>query len=361
MRVVDDGHGPGKYPFAQFVLEERGAAGDGDAVYGAGQMGEQAAGGAGIVDHGHLRRFHLARLQAAHGLFARGPADVLGLAQVLGEDGAGVIVIPFHRRPLAGQHRDAEAVPRRPVDAGEPVAGGDGHLHPAPTGLGAFRVGHAGHAARGVLGPRRPLHQRLRRGFGGIADVQIRAVGGQQVRPGQAAVGVLGHRAGHGEDAPDQLLERARGQIGGRRDGLALAHEHAQAHIGAFRTVQPLRPSQAPGQRQRPAAHEHGVGSVRAGRPGLADEVAEQVEFIVCGVHAGPRPSMVSYRGTGQAGATGIVWRRPPPGGRKYFSSAYDHSCSHPGNVQYIVWMWGEPFRFAAALPRVVSKFRASS
>jgi hypothetical protein len=101
---------------------------------------------------------------------------------------------------------------------------------------------------------------------------------------GQAAVGVLGHGARHGQRARHQLVQRPARGIGRGHEGLMLAEQHAQADVLALLAFQALERAQAPGMGERDRIEHHRIGGLGAGRLGAAEQVVEQVEgFSVCG------------------------------------------------------------------------------
>ena len=138
---------------------------------------------------------------------------------------------------------------------------------------------------------------------------------GQLARLGQAAVGVLGHAARHGDGARRQLVQRRGGEVGGGDHGLALADQHAQAEIPAFLALQALQRAQALGVGQRDRIEQHRVGGLRPARLGLGDQIVQEVQVLAVRGHVtGPGkgegnacPLYRAGRGLGARGGTGFT------------------------------------------------------
>ena len=111
--------------------------------------------------------------------------------------------------------------------AGEAVTGDQGHLPPPPAGAGAFGVGDTGNGAGGVFRLQRAGHQAFRVGLAAIDEVERRPALGQEGRVGKAGVGVLRHRARHGDRLLGERSESALRKVRGRDDGLPVAYEDA--------------------------------------------------------------------------------------------------------------------------------------
>ncbi len=200
-------------------------------------------------------------------------------------DGAGEIVVPFHRGALAGQDRRGDAELRAPIGMGHAVGRGQRDGGHRPPCLSALGIGDPGNGQRRLFGAGRPIDQ----GFGGrfarVVHVQIGYLAGQQIfRIGEAAIGILGNRAGHGDGPFAQFAEAALGQIGRGDDGLALADEDPEADVGAFRAFQVFGVAEPPGDGERGAGNQDRVRRVGARRPGLGDQIVEplKVVFLLC-------------------------------------------------------------------------------
>ena len=80
----------------QFFLQEAGAPCDAGAADAAGEVAEQAAGDAGVVEDGDAGGFGTGGVEAGDGAVAGAFADFLGIVQVVEEDGAVVVVVALH-------------------------------------------------------------------------------------------------------------------------------------------------------------------------------------------------------------------------------------------------------------------------
>ena len=167
------------------------------------------------------------------------------------------------------------------------VAGGDGDQMAAPACLGAFGVGDPFHRPRRVLGlGGQPLQGLCRRLF--VVDhVQVRDRSRQLIRPGQAAVGVFRDGPCHGDGALDEIVEGCGGSVRRRHHGLAGAGENPQTQVSVLRPLQIFRLAEASPLAQRDAVDEDGIGGVGAGTGCLGDEIGQQMEAGIEGVHDG--------------------------------------------------------------------------
>ena len=128
------------------------------------------------------------------------------------------------------------------------------------------------------FGRGRARHQFLGRGFHRIDKIEIGKVACDGGRIGDAAIGIFGRLGGHGDRALDQPRQRLGGTVVGGDDRLALAHQHAQAKIVAFRALELFKLAQAPRMADRHALDEHGIGIACPSAFGFGDQVGEQVE-----------------------------------------------------------------------------------
>ena len=151
-------------------------------------------------------------------------------------------------------------------------------LRAAPAGLGAFGIGDARDRERRLLGGARPLDQHLGAGLLGVEHVEARPVAGDFGGVGDAAIGVLGDRAGHRDRALDELVERLRRAVGRGDHRLLPADEHPEPQILAFRALELLGLAEAPGMGQRDALEQHRIGGIGAGAPRAPDQILQQVE-----------------------------------------------------------------------------------
>ena len=171
-------------------------------------MPDERFGDPGIVNHRHLGRLGFPRIQARHRLFTGRTADVLRRRQVAPENRAGVIVIAFHGGILAGNHPDADGMIGTGPAMPETVGGGEGDPASAPTCLRAVGIGDAGDASGRVFGPGRPFGKGFGARFGFVTDLKVREIGCQLVLVGKSAKGIFRHRAGHGDRALGQFVQR---------------------------------------------------------------------------------------------------------------------------------------------------------
>ena len=84
-------------------------------------------------------------------------------------------------------------------------------------------------------------------GLLGVEHVEARPVAGDLDGVGDAAKGVLGHRAGHCDRALDEFVERLRRAVARRHDRLLAANEDPQPEILAFASARASRFCQAAG------------------------------------------------------------------------------------------------------------------
>src|SRR5690606_15884243 len=105
---------------------EAGLAGDGSAVDRPCNVAGDAARHARVINDGDVfRRRHLARVDPAHGSFARFAADVLRLAQFREIEAGIEVVVALHLRAFAGNDADGTPEAAGAVGAGEAVRGGE--------------------------------------------------------------------------------------------------------------------------------------------------------------------------------------------------------------------------------------------
>ena len=91
-----------------------------------------------------------------------------------------------------------ERVPGNRVEAVKSVARRHADGAAAPAGFAAFRIGDAGDGERRRLRPLGPRDQNRGVRFGAIVGVEVRRLMGDFALAGETAIGVLGHRLGHG-------------------------------------------------------------------------------------------------------------------------------------------------------------------
>ena len=194
-------------------------------------MAQQAAGDAPVIDHRQLSAGRRPRVEPRHGALPGATADGLGVGEIGGEAGGGVIVIALHGDALAGDDAGADAVLGDRVGGGEAGAGGQGYGAAAPARLGALGIADAGDAAGGVLGGGGARGQGLGRRLMIVAQFEIGKVRRQALRLGEAAERVFGRRRGHRQGAFDKLAQGALADVGRGHDGLALAAKDAQADV----------------------------------------------------------------------------------------------------------------------------------
>ena len=276
-RIVDDGYGFGEDGLSHAVLQEGRAAGHRRAVDRGGEMPDEAARHARVVDHRHLGRWDALRSQSPHGALGGRAPDRFGIRQVGGENGAPHIVVAFHRRAFARDDRYRYPEARQHVRAGKAVAGRQRHRGPAPVGLCALGIGDARMGAGGVFGAGGPFGQLLGRRLGRIVGVEAGNVFGDLVRFGQAAIGVFRYGAGHGDGTLDQFGQRRRRTVRSGHHGLTAADENPQAQVRAFGAFQMFQRAKAARHRYGGRIEQHRIRRVRSGRDGAVDHFGEKV------------------------------------------------------------------------------------
>ena len=171
-------------------------------------------------------------------------------------------------------HRDALA--RAQIRAVE--AGGGHQHHAADSGRGrcAAGFGDALDRERGRFGLAGAAFEFRRRRDLGIEQIEIGKIARQQCRIGEADIFVVGRDARHRDRALGEPRDAVAADVVGRDHRLALAHQHAQSDIVAFRALGFLDASVAHLDALRNAAHRHRVGGVRAGAPRRLDQPLRQ-------------------------------------------------------------------------------------
>ncbi len=155
-------------------------------------------------------------------------ADFGRVAQIGGVDRAREIVVALHAGARAGNDAGADPLARPRIKAGKAVGGGKCNARSAPSGLGAFGIGDARDGERRFLGGARPLDQDLGAGLLRVEHVEARPVAGDLGGVGDAAIGVLGDRAGHRDRALDELVERLRRAVAGGHHRLLPPDKHPE-------------------------------------------------------------------------------------------------------------------------------------
>ena len=251
MRIVDNRNLFRKDRAAHVVFQKAGAARDRGTGNRTGEMADEAARDARIVDDGNRLRAHLARMEALHRLLAGAPADQRRAFEVLSMTRGRVVVVALHRRAFAGQHRTGDRAGGTRIAAGKAAAGARARdqrdAGTAPAGAGAARIGDARDRERRFFrfgGESRQLLGGGRRGL--IFDIEIGPVPRQHGRIGEAAIRVFGRGAGHRHRAFDHRRQRGFREVGGRDVRLPLADEDAQADIAALGTFDWLKLAETP-------------------------------------------------------------------------------------------------------------------
>ena len=263
-RIVEDADAGRENAFAHLVFQKRRAARDGPAVDGAGEMADQAARDTAVIDHRHAGALRLARVEAADGVFPGGTADLCGRHQILEMHGTRPFVVAFHAGALAGENGAGQGVTAAAVAAAETIGGREHNAGSAPARLGALGIGHALGGARGVLGLRRHREQFLGGGPSLVVEIEVGPALRQQLRRSDAASRIFRYHASHVDGTTGQLAQRSGCKVGRGDEGLALAHEHAQAEIAAFAALELFALAQSLGDRDRLAVDKQGVGRVSA-------------------------------------------------------------------------------------------------
>ena len=93
-------------------------------------------------------------------------------------------------------------------------------------------------------------------------------------------MGVLRHRASHGDRPLGERPERVLGKIGGGDDGLPGADEDAKPEVLPLRADKLFRRAEAALRVERAALHEHGVGGIGAEAPRLGDQPVQKSEGL---------------------------------------------------------------------------------
>ena len=270
----------GKDPLPELVAQKAGAAGDRWAGDRTQQMRDEAARDPRVEHHRAAAGRHLAGAEPADRPLGGALADLGRVAQIVGIDRVGKVVIAFHAVTRAADHRDADAVMRAGIPAGKPVRAGNRDPRAAPARFGAFRIGDPLDGKRGLLGRARPLDQCFRARLDRVEHVERRPVMGNLRGVGEAAERVFGHRAGHRQGAFDQLGQHFRRAIAGRHDRLALADQDAQPEILALRAFELLGLAEPAGMRQRGALKQHRIGGVGPGLAGATHHILQQVDVV---------------------------------------------------------------------------------
>src|SRR6516164_7768573 len=104
-------------------------------------MRDKAAGHARIEYHRAAASRHFLRAEPTDRALAGAAADRGRVAQIVGEDGAGKIVVALHPGSRPTDRAGADAVARTGIEAGKAVRGGKGDARAAPSGLGPLGVG----------------------------------------------------------------------------------------------------------------------------------------------------------------------------------------------------------------------------
>ena len=141
-------------------------------------------------------------------------------------DRVGEVILGLHAGALAGDDRDADPGIGACIIPGKPVARREAHTGMAPACLGADRIGDAVDGARRIFAGPGHLDEGLAGGFVRIDHVQLGNVRGELVGIGQPAPGVVRHRGGHIEGAPDQFRQGVSREVGRRNDRLLPPAKH---------------------------------------------------------------------------------------------------------------------------------------
>ena len=109
-----------------------------------------------------------------------------------------------------------------------------------------------------------------------IEQIEIGEFVRQQRRIGEADIFVVGRDPRHRHRALGELGDAVAADVVGRDHRLALADQHAQSDIVAFRTLGFLDPSVAHLDALRNAAHRDRIGGIGAGALGGLDQPLRQ-------------------------------------------------------------------------------------
>ena len=173
-----------------------------------------------------LSRF-IARSPALRPIFSGG-------FQVGGMQRRGEVVVALHPGAFAGDRHRGDRVARAHIGAAKTMARRQHDA--ADTGRRArpARFGHAFHAERRLLGGARgPLERRDVRDAR-VDQVELGKIARQRARVGKARIGVLGRDPRHRDRALGERVRAIAFQVIGGDHRLALADQHAQAHVVAF-------------------------------------------------------------------------------------------------------------------------------
>ena len=165
-----------------------------------------------------------------------------------------------------------------PVRAGKAVRGDERDFRAAPAGLGTFGIGHALDREGGLLGGARPFDQYLGSGLLRVEHVEGGPLAGDLAGLGEAAIGVLGHRLGHGHRALDEFVERLCRAIARRHDRLLPADQDPQPEIVALGAFELLGLAEPAAMRQGGALEQHRIGGLGAGALRPTDQVVQQID-----------------------------------------------------------------------------------
>ena len=128
-------------------------------------------------------------------------------------------------------------------------------------------LGFGGHAPAASLADGPPL----------VVEIEVGPALGQQFLRRDAADRVLRHGARHVDGALGQRAQRGGREVGRGDEGLALAHEHAQAEVAALAALELLALAHALGDGDRLAVDVERVGRIGAGGLRPFQQVGEQV------------------------------------------------------------------------------------
>ena len=109
-----------------------------------------------------------------------------------------------------------------------------------------------------------------------VEQIEIGQIARQQRRIGETDIFVVGRDARHRHRALGELCDAVAADVVGRDHRLALADQHAQSDVVAFRALGFLDASVAHLDALRDAAHRNRIGGVRAGAPGGLDQALRQ-------------------------------------------------------------------------------------
>ncbi len=192
------------------------------------QVRNKPARDARVEHHRATAGRHFFGAQALDRPLAGAFADFGRVAQIGCVDRAREIVIALHSGARTGNDTGADPLARPRIKAGKAVGGGKPNARAAPSGLGAFGIGDAGDGERCFLGGARPFDQDLGARLLGVEHVEARPVAGDLGAIGDAAIRVLGDRAGHRDCALNELVERLRRAVTGRHHRLLTSDKHPE-------------------------------------------------------------------------------------------------------------------------------------